>query len=214
MNIYKTWTNLKSLFIAKNLLLQYTEEQYKYIIFVTEDSITNYVTELWKNTSQIEGIDIVQNNIDLIDFETNYKTDANKSYYLAGQLINVNVTGGNVTVSSIVNDSNIFLSDIFTIVSKNEATIRTYIVPIGKIFRLVAWQVNADHPLALDILLKLNGVSKVKFYLDPSTGHNSDYIYTAPVPFATAGQVITITVDPTMPRGEVNSILVGIESNA
>ena len=118
---------------------------------------------------------------------------------------------GSVTLSSIVNECNIFLTDIFTITTKTETTIRTYTVPTGKTFRLVVFQANADHPLAIDIKLKVNGVEKIKFYLDPGFGRDNQYFYTQPAIFATAGQVITITEEPSAPRGEVNTILAGIE---
>ena len=127
-------------------------------------------------------------------------------------VVDVNLLGGNVTISSIVNDANIFYTDIITITSKNDFTIRSYTVPSGKTFRLVTWQVNADHPLALDLLLQVNGTSVIKFYLDPSQGKSNEYIYTAPVKIANAGDIITIVGSPSAPRGEINSVLVGIES--
>jgi len=96
MRIYKTWTNLKEVFLPKNLLLQYDEQEYNYTIFATEEGV-EYFTELWKDTSKVAGIDVTQNNIDLQDFEDNYKENANQSPYSTGQTINVNLTGGEVT---------------------------------------------------------------------------------------------------------------------
>jgi len=235
---YSIWTEFKNLITSKNLLMQYHEFPYHYMIFASETSTLEYFTEIWKDTSKVEGIDVIQNNIDLVDFETNYKPYINLSPTGEDGEINVNVTGtsrvklwdditevgvtednrlkvdaelSGITLSTIINECNIFLTDIFTIISKNEITIRTYTVPIGRIFRLVLWRMDADHPLAIDCNLKVNGVTKKKFYLDPSQGKDSDNFYTLPVIFATEGQVITITIEPTMPRGEINSVLVGIE---
>ena len=118
---------------------------------------------------------------------------------------------GAVTISSIINDSNIFLTDIFTVTLKTEQTIRTYTVPTAKSFRLVAFQVNSNHPLGVDVMLKVDGVAKLKIYLDPSVGSETSYVYTAPVLIATAGQVVTITSLASIARGEVATMLVGIE---
>jgi len=218
-----------------------------------------YKTVIYTNTANVIGVNITQNTIDKIDFETNYKstaigiTDAtffdtslssvldftvfktkvsnwddvrylvrdNNRYEIFTlqntpiDQVKVDITSiqsGTVNIGSIVNDANIFLSDIAVISSKNATTLRTYTVPAGKSFRLVAWQVNLDHPVAIDIILYINDVAKLKFYLDPSNGNDSNYIYTAPVKIANAGDVLTIKFEPTMPRGEINSVLVGIES--
>jgi len=118
---------------------------------------------------------------------------------------------GAVTISSIVNDSNIFFSDIFTITNKVETTIRSYTVPTGKSFRMVVFQVNTDNPLGVRVQLKVDGVVKVRYYFDPNRG-NLAPLYTAPVTIATAGQVVTITETADIGRGEINTVLVGIES--
>ena len=123
--------------------------------------------------------------------------------------VDAKVTG--ITLSSIVNECNIFLTDVHTIVSKADTIIRTYTVPTAKTFRLVTWQVNVDHPVAIDIMLEVDGVTKVKFYLDPSFGSDHADFNTSPVIFATAGQVVTVKISPTMPRGEINSVITGIE---
>lgn len=125
--------------------------------------------------------------------------------------LKVDTTISSVSVNAIVNDSNIFLTDIFTITSKAETTIRTYTVPTGKTFRLVAFQVNTDNPLGVNVQLKVGGVVKIRFYFDPNKGNLSP-LYTAPVIIATAGQVVTITETAQIGRGEINTVLIGIES--
>ena len=57
----------------------------------------------------------------------------------------------------------------------------------------------------------VDGVAKIRFYLDPSVGSDNADFRTDPVILATAGQVVEIKVLPTMPRGEINSVLTGIE---
>jgi len=77
--IYKTWTKIKEFLGApKNLELQYHEYDYYYHIFVLEAG-KEYFTELWKDTSQVKGINATQNDLDLDDFEDNYKSDANQA---------------------------------------------------------------------------------------------------------------------------------------
>lgn len=118
-----------------------------------------------------------------------------------------------VTVSNIVNDSNIFLNDIFTPYVKNtETTFRTYTVPTGKTFRIVAFQANTNHPLGADISLKINGIAKMKFYLDPSFQNTDIRVYTAPVKIADPGDVVTLTYNVQKASNEINTILIGIES--
>jgi len=76
MRIWKTWTEMKTLLSERKLRLQYNEKNNKYDVFATDAHIV-YFTELWKDVSVVKGIDIEQNNSDLLDFETNYKETAN-----------------------------------------------------------------------------------------------------------------------------------------
>ena len=102
MKEFKSWTNLKTLITIKDLPLQYQEFDYYYHIWTDEANIT-YYTELWKDTSQIKGIDVTQNDLDVTDWEDNYKADANQVYpasdITVSQAIDVNVTGGSVTAT-------------------------------------------------------------------------------------------------------------------
>jgi len=77
--IFKSWTEIKTFVTApKELDLQYHEFLNYYLIFVVEAGV-EYFTEIWKNTSVVEGIDVSQNNLDLTDFEDNYKVNANQA---------------------------------------------------------------------------------------------------------------------------------------
>lgn len=76
MHNYISWAKLKILVSSHNLRLQYIEETNKYKIFAFEDCV-EFACELWKNTSVIKGIDVAQNNIDLAEFESNYKPICN-----------------------------------------------------------------------------------------------------------------------------------------
>lgn len=94
MQVYKTWTNIKALLTAKSIpttSLQYHEFTDYYTIWVDEKNIS-YFTEIWKDTSKVVGIDVIQNNLDKTDFENNYKANANAAY----PSFDVNVTGGDV----------------------------------------------------------------------------------------------------------------------
>ena len=117
-----------------------------------------------------------------------------------------------ITLSTLVNQANIFRSVVYQITSKADTIIDTYTVPSGKTFYITGFIINADHPLAIDCLLKVDGVTKIVHYLDPSFGSdNANTIFSSPTLFATVGQVVTITISPTAPRGEFNAILVGVE---
>lgn len=96
--IYKTWTELKLFLSApKELKLQYHEFDYYYHIFTFEAGY-EYFTELWIDTSKVQGIDITQNNLDKTDFEDNYKASANQAIEL-----DVNVEN-DITVGSLVDE--------------------------------------------------------------------------------------------------------------
>ena len=77
MSIYFNWVNFKSITAAKNLGMQYVEDTKRYEIFAFDDDI-KYETEIWKDTTVVEGLDVTQNNTDKTDFETNFKTTANQ----------------------------------------------------------------------------------------------------------------------------------------
>ncbi len=91
MTNYLTWVNFKSLIISKNLLMQYQEFEYFYRISASEDKNLDYLTEIWKDASKVKGINIIQNNIDLVDFENNYKVNCNQSSIGVGGIANVNI---------------------------------------------------------------------------------------------------------------------------
>lgn len=76
--LFKSWAQIKLLKTNKNLQLQYHEEEKKYLIYLL-DGIFILYTEIWKDTSTVEGINVSQNNIDLAEFEASYKTLCNKS---------------------------------------------------------------------------------------------------------------------------------------
>lgn len=83
MKLYDTWTNIKVLIDTHNLPIDYLESNDLYKISISyEQNIYN--TELWINTDKISGIDLDQNNIDLQDFENNYKNNAKGIYNKVG----------------------------------------------------------------------------------------------------------------------------------
>jgi len=62
---------------SKNLLWQYVEDVKKYDIFAFENFI-KYNTTVWKDLTNTIGFDNEQEILNKIDFETNYKTQANQ----------------------------------------------------------------------------------------------------------------------------------------
>ena len=117
-----------------------------------------------------------------------------------------------VAITSLINASNVVLSDILDISSKAVVVYRTYTVTTGKTFYLTNFRVSADHPAAIDFRILVNDVVKFASYLDPSAGGEEDSLISAsPIRWATSGQVIKISHEGTMPRGRFASLLTGIE---
>ena len=83
LTLYESWTTIKDLVNINNLQLQFVESGDLYKIFVTFDQ-NLHVVELWKNTNVIKGIDVTQNNLNIIDFETNFKDDSDGVFNEAG----------------------------------------------------------------------------------------------------------------------------------
>jgi len=84
-NIQKTWTELKSFAVAKQLAYQYVEFDERYVVFLDENTI-KYYCEIFKAGFEPFGLDATQNTADRVDFETNYKSTANTKYYLSVDL--------------------------------------------------------------------------------------------------------------------------------
>lgn len=74
---YRNWTSLKSLMASKYLLLQYDEQESKYVVYLIEGNI-QYCAEIFKDGFVPSDVNSETNDADLIDFETNYKASANK----------------------------------------------------------------------------------------------------------------------------------------
>ncbi len=72
LTLYESWTTIKDIINTNNLQLQFIESNDLYKVFVTHNQ-NFHIVELWKNTDIIKGINITQNNLDKIDFETNFK---------------------------------------------------------------------------------------------------------------------------------------------
>ncbi len=75
--------HIKDIINTNNLQLQFVESDDLYKIFVTHDQ-NLHIVELWKNTNVIKGIDVTQNNLDIIDFETNFKNISDGVFNEAG----------------------------------------------------------------------------------------------------------------------------------
>ncbi len=83
LTLYESWTTIKNLVNTNNLQLQFIESDDLYKVFTTHNQ-NLYVVELWKNTDIIKGIDITQNNLDITDFETNFKNISDGVFNEAG----------------------------------------------------------------------------------------------------------------------------------
>ena len=77
MKLYCSWNSLKEIKIKVNLIFYYYDNPYYYEILVV-DGNTSWFTEIWKDTNQCAGLNIEENNINLLDFQDNYKFTAQK----------------------------------------------------------------------------------------------------------------------------------------
>jgi len=91
LQVEHSWSAIKELLARKYLRLQYDESSNVYILYIVEDNVIHTCT-IWKVTEGIIGVPET-NAADKTDFETNYKTDANKSSEPRasdGKIINLN----------------------------------------------------------------------------------------------------------------------------
>lgn len=75
MEQFLTWTDLKALKTKKEIPFQYVEKSSKYNIWI-QDGVQVYNTVLFKDVTGIGGIDAAQNNLDLTDWESNFKPNS------------------------------------------------------------------------------------------------------------------------------------------
>ena len=73
-----SWTQLKSVVLGRNFKLQYDESDSAYELFAIDDKVV-FLTLLFKSSVPDESYDQTQNDLDLSDFETNYKIDSNSA---------------------------------------------------------------------------------------------------------------------------------------
>lgn len=76
--ISTSWLFIKNLVDSVGTSLHYVEDSIQYRIFTTNGSMT-YETYLIKDTGSVITEDNAQNDLDLADFETNYKATANSA---------------------------------------------------------------------------------------------------------------------------------------
>ena len=73
--LYDTWPNIKTIAQTNAIGIRYIESDNLYKVYILHAQNT-HIVELWKNTNVIKGIDVAQNDIDIADFETNFKEAA------------------------------------------------------------------------------------------------------------------------------------------
>lgn len=77
-----TWEQIKEVCQKKKIRIQYIDYNDRYEIFAKDLDIT-YKTVIFKNPTNIIGIDIDLETQRKIDFETNYKDNANRPLFLS-----------------------------------------------------------------------------------------------------------------------------------
>lgn len=73
--LYDTWDSIKTLAQDNSVAIRYLESTNLYKVYILHAQNT-HIVELWKNTDIIKGIDVAQNDINVLDFETNFKDAA------------------------------------------------------------------------------------------------------------------------------------------
>jgi len=224
-----TYSGLKSLILAKNLLWQYFEYTDRYVPY-SRDGAERFESVIYKAGFEPEGIDPVAEAANLTNFETNYKPTANKrlgfkiSGYDGENVAQVNsdkevlvhdtdvVTAiGSLTVTGTSAD--IVCSGEFAFTAKVETDVPgvTYTVTSGKVFYLVAFSVASDSPSPMTYRLKVDNVVKKVIKLGTPGGETNQLIYPVPAKLAVAGQVIKITYDANFNRGNGWCEFIGLE---
>ena len=72
------YSDLKDMVTAKSLAWQFNEDDKKYYVFAVDGEVL-YQSEIWKSGKEPRGINSVQNEQDILDFEQKYKALANKT---------------------------------------------------------------------------------------------------------------------------------------
>lgn len=76
--IQMTYSQFKDILAAKKIRHQHLEMDTQYLLWAY-DSIQKYNTSIWKVNPGIVGLDWAQEQVNLADFETNYKPTSNRS---------------------------------------------------------------------------------------------------------------------------------------
>jgi len=112
------YTDFQALVVSKSLLWQYSEDTNWYYIYTIDETI-QYSTTVLKSTSILVpiGIDMVQEALNVADFETNYKSIANKK----------------ITPISMPSASSIFVEKaISPLIASTWRALATYTIPSDK----------------------------------------------------------------------------------
>lgn len=155
MKFNKTWTSFKTLVTAKNLLMQYHEYDNHYFVFATETDTVEYSCELWKDLTNVKGVDEEQNSTDLQDFEDNYKANCNQPKQGASGHTYVEVSGGELSLTpqviqvfdefNIENNATLYDSSVATLrYSKKSIFVKNHSTTQGIIIELYASPNNID----------------------------------------------------------------------
>jgi hypothetical protein len=113
MNVPLSYEDFKDLAASKNLLWQYATDAKKYDIFATDGQIT-YETLVWIDCAHILGIDAVAEAARKLDFETNYKPNANRVSSMVGGTYNATaptLTDGKQASLQLDNHGKLYVRD-------------------------------------------------------------------------------------------------------
>lgn len=70
--LYDSWPNIRTIAQQNDVTIRFFESTNLYKIYILHAQ-NMHIVELWKDTSKVKGIDVAQNDIDVADFETNFK---------------------------------------------------------------------------------------------------------------------------------------------
>jgi hypothetical protein len=192
-----TWTAWKTVLSGKRANYQYDDDGLTYTIWFY-DTPDAYVCTIWKGAVPdgviSGGYSQAQNDADKADFEATYQAAANKWN-----------AWSNAQAAA-------FLKSLeSTVTSRAETTIAgmTYTVTAGKSFYLSYFGASAFTPLSVLVRLKVNGATKLMVTSWQST--TAPVALPLPSKIAVGGDVLTVTVEAQVPRGQVWTGFAGFE---
>jgi hypothetical protein len=204
---YLRWSEFKTLAQKKGSVIQCDDDGAVYTLYFIELGVV-YACTLWKSAvPETIAVNYSQaaNDADKADFLQNFAGAAN-----AAQPQLINQSSAQV-VGSLTSIANVSKNREVVITTKDQTTIAevTHTVSAGKSFYLSLFAASLYSPLPAIVRLRVAGTTVAMVM----AGQDSNGVlpYTLGAKIADAGQVITVTYEAQIPRGQLWVSYAGVE---